>query len=129
MTPALWPHRSNRPCIEVVLPHSKPSVIRRLVADTGAGNRQSSFQLLLEESDCVRSAGKLMGQVQHGGAYSGLFRVYSVEVSIPVLNFVDNVPVVGVSVVPGGFDGIAAFRFLNRFHYGNFANPDSFGLE
>jgi hypothetical protein len=32
MIPALWPHRSNRQCIEVVLLRSKPSLIRRLVA-------------------------------------------------------------------------------------------------
>ncbi len=27
-----------------------------------------------------------------------------------------------------GLSSIACFRFLNQFHYGNFANPDSFGL-
>ncbi|MBI3412163.1 MAG: hypothetical protein HY040_27855 [Planctomycetes bacterium] len=31
--------------------------------------------------------------------------------------------------VSGAFDGIACFSFLNRFHYGNFGNPGSFGLE
>jgi hypothetical protein len=28
-----------------------------------------------------------------------------------------------------GFDGIACLRFLGRFHYGNFADPDAFGLD
>jgi hypothetical protein len=27
------------------------------------------------------------------------------------------------------FDGIACFRFLNRFTYGNFGDPGQFGLE
>jgi hypothetical protein len=30
---------------------------------------------------------------------------------------------------PQGFEGIAGFRFLNRFTYGNFGNPAEFGLE
>jgi len=55
--------------------------------------------------------------------------VYLVETEIPSLGFVDSVPVVGVSQVPQGSDGIAAFKFLNRFHYGNFGNPGSFGLQ
>ena len=28
-----------------------------------------------------------------------------------------------------GFKGVAGFRFLNRFDYGNFGNPAQFGLE
>jgi hypothetical protein len=31
--------------------------------------------------------------------------------------------------VPRPFDGIACFRFLNRFTYGNFGDPNQFGLE
>jgi hypothetical protein len=27
------------------------------------------------------------------------------------------------------FDGLACFRFLNRFGYGNFRDPGVFGLE
>jgi hypothetical protein len=45
------------------------------------------------------------------------------------VSFDDSVPVVGVSSVPRGFDGIACFKFLRRFSYGNFGNPDGFGLE
>jgi hypothetical protein len=30
---------------------------------------------------------------------------------------------------PTGFDGIACFRFLNRFTYGNFGAATHFGLE
>jgi len=86
------------------------------------------FQLILDEVDCLQSGGTLVGQIQLGGAYSGKFHVYLVDVHIPSLSFVDSVPIVGVSKVPQGFDGIAGFRFLNRFHYGNFGNPDTFGL-
>ena len=99
------------------------------MADTGAGTRQSVFQLILEDNDCLQSGGILMGHVQLGGAYSGSFPVYLVKVRIPLLNFDEPVPVVGVSQVPSGFDGIAGFKFLNRFHYGNFGNPDCFGLD
>jgi hypothetical protein len=55
--------------------------------------------------------------------------VYLVEVRIPALKFRDFVPAAGVSRVPDCFEGIACFRFLNRFHYGNFADGTRFGLE
>lgn len=103
--------------------------MRRLIADTGTGNGRSPFQLLMDEADCLQSAGILVGRVRLGGAFAGRFPVYSVPVQLPALNFADPVPIVGVAAVPHGFDGIAAFRFLNRFHYGNFGDPDSFGLE
>src|SRR5947209_1962762 len=61
-----------------------------------------------------------MGPVHLGGAYSGWFNVYSIEVRIPRLDFAAAVPVVAVPRVPDGSDGIACFKFLNRFHYGNF---------
>ena len=55
--------------------------------------------------------------------------VYLVDVQIPALAFDDSVPVVGVSSLPRGFDGIACFKFLRRFNYGNFGNPDCFGID
>ena len=30
---------------------------------------------------------------------------------------------------PPGFEGIASFRFLDRFTFGNFGDPGQFGLE
>jgi hypothetical protein len=54
--------------------------------------------------------------------------VYSIDVRISRLGFAEAVPVVGVPRVPDGFDGIACFKFLNRFHYGNFGDADHFGL-
>jgi hypothetical protein len=99
------------------------------VADTGAGSDEAPFELVLVERDCVDAGGILVGQVRVGGAYAGWFNVYSIQIRIPKLRFQAIVKVVGVPQVPYGFDGIACFRFLNRFHYGNFADPDRFGIE
>jgi hypothetical protein len=45
------------------------------------------------------------------------------------LNFDEPIPVVGVAQLPQGFDGIACFKFLNKFRYGNFGDPCCFGLD
>ena len=129
MPPVRWPLRSRRPTIAVTLPHAKGRRARWLIADTGAGTDQAAFELLLRETDC-RGSGELdaMGQVHLGGAFSGWFNVYTIEVRISRLGFVEAVPVVGVPQVPDGFDGIACFKFLNRFHYGNFGDAGRFGL-
>jgi hypothetical protein len=37
--------------------------------------------------------------------------------------------VVGVPAAPVGFEGVACFRFVNRFQYGNFGDFGVFGLE
>ena len=70
-----------------------------------------------------------MKNVVLGGAYVGSYPVYLIQVRIPTLGFNHQVPAVGVPACPVGFDGIACFQFLNRFSYGNFANPGHFGLE
>lgn len=64
-----------------------------------------------------------------GGAYSGAFPVYLIQVEIPALGFDQSVPVVAVPACPAGFDGIACFRFLSRFTYSNFSDSGCFGLE
>jgi hypothetical protein len=127
MPPVQWPLRNRRPVIELMLPLARGR--RRLLADTGAGSADSNFGLLLRQADCERSTNALLGQVQLGRAYSGWFNVYLIEVRIPRLRFAEAVAVAGVPQVPDGFDGIACFRFLNRFHYGNFGDADRFGLE
>src|SRR5437016_2521759 len=118
---AQWPLQNERPVIEVVLlvQTGGQDLVRCLVADSGAGTRRSVFQLILTENDWLRCGGFPMGHVQLGGAYSGSFPVYLVDVRIAQLNFDEPVPIVGVTQTPQAFDGIAGFKFLNRFSYGN----------
>jgi len=130
MPAAQWLLHNDRPVIEIVLSGSVgQDLVRSVIADTGAGARREVFPLILDENDCLRYGGTLMGHVQLGGAYTGSFPVYAMNIRIPQLNFDEPVPVVGVSWIPPGFDGIAALKFLSRFHYGNFGHPDYFGLE
>jgi ammonia channel protein AmtB len=102
---------------------------RTLLADSGAGTATSPFDLLLNESDCLACGAYSLSHVRLGGAYSGLFPLYTLRIQITALNFDDDVEVVGVSHMLSGLHGTAAFRFLNRFTYGNFGNSNQFGLE
>lgn len=125
-----WPLLHGRPRIEIVLNHLLDSreTTRNLLADTGAGSESAVFELLLDEDDCV-TCGNVLGTTQLGGAYSGSFPLYGVRVQIPQIGFDRDVRVVGIPSPPSGFDGIAGFRFLNRFTYGNFGDKGQFGLE
>jgi hypothetical protein len=126
-----WPLRKSRPCVEIVLtlaPSGRPFP-RTLLADTGAGSNQGVFDLILDENDCLLCGGIPGASVTLGGAYVGSFPLYDVVVRVPPLGFAKNLRVVGVSSLLAGFDGIACFSFLNRFHYGNFGNAGLFGLE
>jgi hypothetical protein len=131
MPRAQWPLLHDRPTVEVILTivPGGQQVVRNLLADTGAGTAQADFELILDEQDCLYCGGVPIQGIVLGGAYVGSYPVYIVEVSIPGLGFNRMVPAVGVPKVPAGFDGIACFRFLNRFGYGNFADPNQFGLE
>ena len=129
MPPVIWPLHYRRPTIELSLPHVKSKYQRRLVADTGGRSDQAPFELLLREADCEPYGFEVVAQVQLSGAYVGWFNVFSIAVRIPRLKFAESVLVVGVPKVPHGFDGIACFKFLNRFHYGNFGDRHHFGLE
>ena len=126
-----WALYADEPIVELELLSTAggPRVTRRLLADTGAGNARSGFELLLADQDCQSCGGNPTQPIVLGGAYSGSFPVYLVRVVIPILAFDQFVPVVGVTQVPAGLDGIAGFRFLNRFTYGNFGDPGRFGLE
>jgi hypothetical protein len=104
-------------------------VPRNLVADTGAGSRNGTFQLILEEDDCLHCGGNPYLTTTLAGAYVGSFPIYVLPIRLPALGFDQNLRVVGVSSVPAGFDGIAGFGLLNRFTYGNFGDPSQFGLE
>lgn len=131
MPRAQWPLLGDRPIIQVVLTLAQggKKVTRTLLADTGAGNAQAPFDILLEETDCLLCAGNPAQTIALGGAYSGTYPVYLIPVEIPLLSFGHRVLAVGVPSVPIGFDGIAGFRFLNRFTYSNFGNQNEFGLE
>jgi len=126
-----WFLHSNRPIVQVVLTMAQGGqpVVRNLLADTGAGKARAGFELLLEENDCLLCGGLTSKAVILGGAYTGAYPVYLVRVQLPHLGFDHHLPTVGVPAAPAGFDGIACFRFLNRFNYGNFADPARFGLE
>ena len=131
MPRVLWPLQSGRPCIQIVLtldPGGQPFP-RSVLADTGAGSSKGNFDLILDEDDCLLCGGLPGSSVILGGAYVGSFPIYDLAVQLPGIGFTAHVRVVGVPSVPAGFDGIACFRFLNRFHYGNFGDPGSFGLE
>jgi len=122
MTGIVWPLDGGRPVMELVLiiEQTLQRVTRKLLADTGAGSLQAPFHLLLDEDDCLLCGGTPSHSVSLGGAYTGSFLSYSIDVEIPALGFADNLHAVGISGPVGVFDGIACFRFLNRFTYGNF---------
>ena len=126
-----WPLRNGRPCLEVVLtlmPGGQP-LTRTLLADSGAGSLACGFQLILDEDDCLLCGGFPYPSVNLGGAFVGSFPGYDVSVRLPALGFDQKLRAVGVPTAPEGFDGIACFSFLNRFAYGNFGDPNQFGLE
>jgi hypothetical protein len=128
MPPVHWPLHNRRPIVELSIVYPKRKRRRRLVADTGGGSDEAPFELILLDSDCQHTDVEIEGQVQLSGRYVGWFNVYSMVVRIPRLKFEDFVLVAGVPEVPVDFDGIACFKFLNRFHYGNFGDRDHFGL-
>jgi hypothetical protein len=127
----LWPLRRDRPSVQISLyiAATGKEIIRHLLADTGAGTAYAGFELMLQESDCHQSGGIPAQPVTLGGAYVGSYPVYAVRVQIQALGFDQHLRVVGVPTVPPGLDGLAGFRFLNRFSYGNFGDPSKFGLE
>ena len=133
MPRAMWRLVSHRPVIEAVLavPGATQRATLTLLADTGAGGEDAPFALVLRQSDCRQFRIMRSGDVVLAGALSGTFPTYAVWVEIPALAFADFVVAAAVpdAQVPSGLDGIASFRFLNSFTYGNFGDPNQFGLE
>ena len=130
MPRATWRLLQGEPVIEIVLTmtQGKKRITRTLLADTGAGNAYSTFELVLDEQDCLACGGKKARTANLGGAFSGTFNRFRLRVEIPQLQFNDRVFAVGIPAMPA-LDGIAGFRFLNRFSYGNFGNAGEFSLE
>ena len=56
---AHWPLQLGQPVIEVSLTWAQggQTVVRRLLADTGAGAAHSVFELLMDERDCLLCGG------------------------------------------------------------------------
>ena len=131
MARAPWPLQHDRPAIEVTLTLALggTQVSRWLLADSGAGNAKAAFEILLDETDCLLCGGKPTQIISLTGALAGPFPLYILRIRIPLLGFDDNVAAIGVPNLPMSLDGIACFRFLNRFTYGNFGNAGEFGLE
>ena len=131
MAKVIWPLAAERPTVRVVLMavHNGQSFERTLLADTGAGTTRSRFELILSNTDWTTCGTRTGQTVRLSGAYQGMFAVALVRVQIPVLGFDQHVRAVGVAAAPKDVDGIASFRFLNRFTYGNFGDPQQFGLE
>lgn len=130
MPRAVWPLVAGRPVIQIELQTSGGGpATRTLLADTGAGTLQSEFELILEEDDCLLSGGRPFQPIQLRGAYSGSFPVYLIHVRIQTLDADYYLRAVGVESAPPSLDGIACFRFLSRFSYGNGGDPNQFGLE
>jgi hypothetical protein len=131
MALAQWLLFHDRPVIQAVLNFAQTGkkAVRTLLADTGAGAAQDPFEFVLDEADRLLCGGKFFKTVSLGGSYSGVHPVYLIPIEIPALNLTARVFAVGVAAPPSGFDGIACFRFLNRFTYGNFGNQSGFGLE
>jgi hypothetical protein len=131
MPRAQWSHVRNRPAVELSLvdPLSGQPHKRKLLADCGAGSALAPFELVLTEEDCLRFAIDDGDLIRLRGAFAGEFRTYAVQVRMSELRFSEVLTAVGVEYAPPGFEGIAGFRFLNRFAFGNFGSRDSFGLE
>jgi len=131
MARRLWPFLRDRPRVQIdlVLAAGGQPLARDLLADTGAGTARAGFELVLAETECLTAGGIPLHPVLLSGAYAGSFPVYLVRVQLPDLGFDHYVSAVGVPKVPTGFDGIAGFRFLNRFEYGNFGDRLQFGLD
>ena len=133
MPRARWLLVGGQPVIEIELQekHSGFTFTRTLLADTGGGSASVAVDLVLSQDDGARCGGKLQTHVSSGGAIHGSFEVRSIEIAIPDLNLRRrvNAMLVPVETLPDGLGGIACFRFLNSFTYGNGGNPAEFVLE
>jgi hypothetical protein len=125
-----WPLLNGRPRLSADVGRAGRQIrALELLADSGAGDASSRFDLILIERDCHALGGQEEAPIALTGAYPGTFPVFRLRVQVPALGFDRVLFVVGVATAPSGFDGLACFCFLNRFGYGNFGDPARFGLE
>lgn len=128
-----WLLQKDVPVIEVQLLEQFTGlwVNRVLLADTGAGPRFSPFEIVLSHADIARFSMEESGSVGVSGALQGRLQVHKVQLQISALSINRYVSALSApaSSLLMGLDGIAAFRFLNSFSYGNFGSASEFGLE
>lgn len=130
MPRAVWPLIGGRPIVELTLVDSTgQGAASNLLADTGAGGNNSPFEIVLDQQTCAAYGGNPGQTVSLSGAYAGAFPTYVVRALIPPLGFDQYVRAVAVATVPTNLSGVACFRLLNRFTFGNFGMPGQFGLE
>ena len=125
-----WPVADGRPIVQVELETAQgTSRTRTLLADTGAGTLTSLFDVVLGETDCRACSGRPFGTISLRGAFQGNHLVYMVRLRVAQLKFDRYVRAVAAPSLPPGLDGIAGFRFLSQFTYGNLGGRDTFGSE
>jgi hypothetical protein len=128
-----WPLVNERPVIQVTFLGTEDGqeYIRTLLADTGGGRRNSHWDVILSVNDCRLFGLDQAGMAHLVGAYTGDFPMVSVQAALPALPVIRELVAVAVpsDQVRPGTDGLAGFRFLSAFHYGNFGDPEQFGLE
>ena len=132
MSRVTWLLENGSPVIEIFLHDGMGFThARKLLADTGAGPQHSPFHLVLSERDCGHFGRRQSKTVGVGGFVRGTFPLFHVWIEIPVLSFVKLATAVAVPSValPDGLSGVASFRLLNGFTYGNFGSSTEFGLE
>jgi len=128
-----WPLQKDRPVIQITFFAAEGEQVftRTLLADTGGGRRHSRWDVILSTDDCRLFGLNQVGVVHLEGAYAGDFPLVMVHAALPALEGTREL--VAVAIPPEqmrlGTDGLAGFRFLNSFHYGNFGDPGQFGLE
>src|SRR5260221_14236073 len=96
-----WPLHNGRPSVQIILNLAIGNTPFPLIllADTGAGSRNSGFEFILAEDDCLLCGGFSGQSVNLGGAYTGRFPFYVLSVQLPGLGFAENLLVVGVFFV------------------------------
>ncbi len=128
-----WLLQNEVPVIEVLLrePFTGFWSNRTLLADTGAGPRHAPFEIVLSHADIAKFSEQELGSAGVSGAIHGKLLIYKVFLEIPGLGLSQHVRALSAPAASllAGLDGIAAFRFLNLFIYGNFGSPAHFGLE
>lgn len=128
-----WPLQNGRPVIKLTFfaAEGGQEYIRTLLADTGGGRWNSRWDVILSTDDCRLFGLNQVGLIHLEGAYSGDFPLVMARAAIPALQVICNLISVAIpsAQLRSGTDGLAGFRFLNSFHYGNFGNPEQFGME